>query len=253
MSDWNALDAELDCWSRAGRVATFWWRDDDACEPTPALSRLIALSDRYRVAIGLAVIPAKAGDALRDALTPYPAANVLQHGFAHLNHAPSNEKSAEYGAHRAVRIMSAELNDGLMRLQGMFEKRCLPLLVPPWNRISESLIPVLPSLGFRGLSAFSPRCSSSPAPGLRQVNTHADLIDWRSSRSFKGTARLAAEISAHLSARRRKEVDAGEPTGILSHHLVHDDDCWRFLQQLFARTRARENVQWLTAAEALES
>ncbi len=85
------------------------------------------------------------------------------------------------------------------------------------------------------------------------MNTHADLIDWRSGRVFKGTVRVAREIAAHLSARRIGQVDPNEPSGILSHHQVHDPDCWRFLEQLFTRTRARENVRWLSAEEALDT
>lgn len=253
MNEWDALDAELDRWTSAGSVATFWWRDDDAQAPTPALSRLLELSESHRVPLGLAVIPATAGAALSGALSPNAMTDVLQHGFAHANHAPSNEKKAEHGAHRPVSVMIAEIGDGTRRLRAVFDGRFLPLLVPPWNRVSESLVPMLPSLGLIGLSAFAPRSSASPAPGLKQVNTHVDLIDWRGGRGFKGAARIAEEIAAHLSSRRRSEVDAREPTGILSHHLAHDEGCWKFLEQLFTHTRAGENVRWLTPREALET
>lgn len=253
MIEWDVLDTELDQWAEADGVATFWWRDDDAHLPAPALSRLIELSESHGVPLGLAVIPAKAGDALLAALTPGPRTDVLQHGFAHVNHAPSNEKASEYGGHRPASVMTAEIAAGSRRLRAIFDKRFLPLFVPPWNRFSGSLTPVLPSLGLLGVSTFAPRRSPSPAPGLRQVNTHVDLISWRRGRVFKGTARLAGEIAAHLSARRREEVDGGEPTGILSHHLVHDIDCWRFLEQLFERTCGHENVRWLTPREALDT
>lgn len=253
MSDWDALDAELDRWAQAGRVATFWWRDDDAELPTPALSRLLALSEGYGVPLGLAVIPAMASETLSEALRKCAGIDVLQHGFAHVNHAPPKDKAAEFGPHRQTKIMTAEISDGARRLTEILEKRFLPLFVPPWNRISERLTPILPGLGLVGLSTFAPRHSTSPVPGLRQVNTHVDLIHWRGGRGFKGTARLAEEIADHLSARRQSRADPQEPTGILSHHLDHDTDCWDFLEQLFARTRARENVRWLSATEALDS
>lgn len=251
MNEWDALDAELDRWRRAGKVATFWWRDDDARVPTPALGRLLELSQSHLVPLGLAVIPATADAALAEALALNEMTQALQHGFAHANHAPSLEKKAEFGAHRPISAMTAEIADGTRRLRDMFDDRFLPLLVPPWNRISESLVPMLPSLGLVGLSAFAPRSSPSPAPGLKQANTHVDLIDWRRGRSFKGAPRIAAEIVAHLSSRRTSEVDASEPTGILSHHLIHDENCWKFLEQLFTRTQAGENVRWLTPGEAL--
>ena len=34
---WLGVESELGHWQRAGRVATLWWRDDDAAAPTPAL------------------------------------------------------------------------------------------------------------------------------------------------------------------------------------------------------------------------
>ncbi len=178
---------------------------------------------------------------------------VLQHGFAHANHAPADEKSAEYGDHRPADAMGAEILRGATRLRAVFGERFMPVFVPPWNRIAPGLVATLPSLGMVGLSAYGPRQSASPASGLRQVNTHADPIDWRGERGFKGTARVVAEIAAHLRARRSSTVDAREPSGVLSHHLVHDEDCWRFLDQLFSRTSRRENVRWLSALEALDS
>src|SRR6185503_10933091 len=83
---WDALDAELERWRAAGRVATFWWRDDDAVTDTPALRRLLELRASLDVPLALAVIPANA-DAALAALVP-PEVAVLQHGFAHRNHAP---------------------------------------------------------------------------------------------------------------------------------------------------------------------
>ncbi len=253
VSAWKALDDELDRWQQSESVATFWWRDDDAEAVTPALARLLGLSAAHLVPLGLAVIPAKAGKALMASVSACPATNVLQHGFAHANHAPSNEKKAEFGAHRPVDAMCAELKSGAERLEAIFDVRFLPVLVPPWNRVSQSLVPKLASTGLIGLSTFAPRQTASPAPRLKQINAHVDLIDWRGGRIFKGATRIAEEIAAHLSARRRSMVDSREPTGILSHHLVHDEGCWEFLEQLFARLRARENVRWLTPGEALDS
>ena len=41
MSEWVVLDVELEHWADAIRVVTFGWRDDDACTPTPELTRLL--------------------------------------------------------------------------------------------------------------------------------------------------------------------------------------------------------------------
>ena len=43
---WKALRHELDHWAALGRAAEFWWRDDDARQPSPELNVLIALARR---------------------------------------------------------------------------------------------------------------------------------------------------------------------------------------------------------------
>ena len=74
MSDWTALQEELEAWRASGRSATLWWRDDDATDCTPALERLLNLAGRYGVPVSLAVIPARATKGLAarlaDAATP---------------------------------------------------------------------------------------------------------------------------------------------------------------------------------------
>src|SRR5579859_3936699 len=99
-SGWADLDAELGIWQSAGRTADFWWRDDDAVVATPALDRLLALTEG--VPIALAVIPGQAGIGLAARLAGVPNVAVLQHGWQHVNHAPAEEKKSELGAHRSL-------------------------------------------------------------------------------------------------------------------------------------------------------
>ena len=55
---WPDLVNELDQWGEAERVATLWWRDDDAVAPTAGLERLLSIAGGVPVA--LAVIPSVA-------------------------------------------------------------------------------------------------------------------------------------------------------------------------------------------------
>src|SRR5271155_5313241 len=90
---WPDLAEELEHWGEAGRVATLWWRDDDAAVASAQLDRLLALA--HGVPIALAVIPALADIGLAARLTP-PAGSavaVLQHGWYHTNHADGRRKS----------------------------------------------------------------------------------------------------------------------------------------------------------------
>ena len=75
MANWDDLARELDAWHRERDVArTFWWRDDDAARVTPALMRLLALSDAAETPVALAVIPRDAEDGLREHLASPAAA-----------------------------------------------------------------------------------------------------------------------------------------------------------------------------------
>lgn len=245
---WAALDAELACWAEAGRVATLWWRDDDAARPTPALDRLLALRRGFDVPLALAVIPDAATEELADRLAPEDRVDPLQHGYRHRNHAPPGEKKAELGAHRPPEIVLADIAAGARRMEALFA-RARPVLVPPWNRIAPSLCERLAGLGLGGLSGHGARPACTAAPGLEQANTHVDLIDWHGTRGFVGVERAIADIVGQLAARRRDGADGAEPVGILTHHLAHDEGCWRFLEALFSRVGGRRAVRVAGATE----
>ena len=72
MSPWQQLSAELDQWQASGRVATLWWRDDDAAAVTPALERLLVLQRDRGVPLALAAIPARTREALARRLERNP-------------------------------------------------------------------------------------------------------------------------------------------------------------------------------------
>lgn len=248
---WALLDRELDCWAAAGRVATLWWRDDDAVRCTPALSRLLTLSTEFEVPVALAVIPSLARSDLVRYVDAFPNVKVLQHGYAHRNHAPTGVKAAEFDLHRPRHRIVDELIRGHERLNELFPCHGLPILVPPWNRIDRALLAELPPLGLSGLSTFRARERAEVVPGLRQTNCHVDLIGWRRTGRFVGSVKVLDELVAHLEARRSARVDPDEPTGMLTHHLEHDSDCWTFLETFLGRTRQHPAVRWIDAREAI--
>ena len=248
---WRALEDELDAWSDGGRAADLWWRDDDAQCPTAALQRLLALSVGTALPLALAVVPMGAEDALAPMLDAASGVSVIQHGYAHVNHAGVHGKKSELAALRPTGDALAELLRGRRRLARLFGDRFHAVLAPPWNRIDPLLVPALPGVGIRGLSTFGARRSAEPAAGLVQGNCHVDIVDWRGSRGFVGEDAALAALVDHLALRRRGEVDAGEASGILTHHLIMDEACWRFLGALFERTRPHPAVRWLAVEEAL--
>jgi hypothetical protein len=229
MTGWPDIQEELARWRDAGRAPVLWWRDDDAADATPALDRLLALRQAHGMPLALAVVPANATAALAARLATAPRVDLLQHGYAHTNHAPAGEKKSEIGLHRPAMVVLGELGTGWLAIERLFGSRGLPVLVPPWNRIAPSLVPALPEIGYRGLSTFDIRPRARPVSGLVQVNTHVDLIDWRASR-FAGSETVLAALARALAASR---TTTGEPVGILSHHLAMDEAAWDFLNSFW--------------------
>jgi len=240
---WRALEQELDRWPPGG--AEFWWRDDDATAPSAALDRLRGLGAQP---LALAVIPALLNPELPGFLADGEGkapVEVLQHGFAHRNHEPHSAKKAELGPARPAATVLAELACGRLTLAKSFGEQALGVLVPPWNRIDRSLAADLAEAGYRGLSTFGPR----PGERLRlaQVNTHIDIVDWRAGRAFIGAEAAVGLAVDHLVARRLGRVDAREPTGLLTHHLVMDAAAFDFTAEFLARTARHSAVQWRPA------
>jgi hypothetical protein len=252
MMDWRDLDRELDAWGRAGRSATFWWRDDDAIASTPALQRLLDLATTAAgqpLPLALAVIPAPADAGLAQALRIAHDVVALQHGYSHGNHAAAGTKKAEFPVGRDPSTALLDLAGGMRRMRELFADRALPVLVPPWNRIDPPLAERLTGLGIRGLSTYGPRAAQTAYRGLAVVNTHVDIVNWHPERRFLGIEGCLRLAIGHLAARREGRVDAGEPTGLLTHHLVHDDDAWSFLAMFLRRTSDHAAVRWMGARQ----
>ncbi len=249
MPDWvETLYCELDEWNFDGVEATFWWRDDDAQSPSPALDRVLDLAQQYGVQIALSVIPEPMENALATRLKT-ASATVLQHGFSHINYAPSGEKKMELGDHRLGTIVCDQLVAGFSVLDSVFGDQFIPVLVPPWNRIAPSLLRSLAKIGFIGLSTYDARQTDMATSGIRSVNTHVDIIDWKHGKRFIGAQRASKSIVEHLRGRRLGMFDSAEPTGLLTHHLVHDAECDQFLSELLASLDDHPAVRWRTAGE----
>lgn len=230
---WASLDEAL----AARREVRLWWRDDDAVSATPALDRLLALAHRHELPLSLAVIPAAASPSLIEAIAEEPNVDILVHGYAHANHAPAGAKKQELG-HRPAAEMLAELGQGLSTLRSCFGARCLPVLVPPWNRIDPALIDGLAALGFRGLSVAGPRPAAGPHD-LTAVNIHVDPIAWKQGGGLLDPVLVLSQF-IHV-------LEHDEPLGILTHHLVHDAWIWSFLDRLFGRLKNHANIRFLPA------
>jgi hypothetical protein len=245
MTVWRPLEIALERWSTAGRQADFWLRDDDAIEPTPALDRLIALTQAQDVPLTLAVIPAHARESLAAVVESSPLVTPVVHGWSHENHAPAAQKKQELGPHRPIADVLDELAEARRRMAGLFGSRMHAVLVPPWNRVDPNLVPHLEGLGFRALSVFGP---PKPEP-IQMINSTVDIMDWHGTRGCRDHSMLVGEIVAQLDA--APADDSRPPVGILTHHLVHDESAWVFLKGLFEVTTRSNASRWRSIGELL--
>jgi hypothetical protein len=223
-----AATAELERWHGEGLTLPVWWRDDDAIAPTPALERLLALAQEFNGPLHLAVIPQPATADLADRLKAAPTVVALTHGWKHANHAPPEQKKAEFGSHRPASSMLDEIAAARQRLDELFQKQALHVFTPPWNRVAPEVVEGLSTVGFAAISTFTPRQAKFAAGNLLQVNTHLDPVAWKSGGGLLDPALLDAQLARELEARRVGKADNTEPYGILTHHLVQDDATWAF-------------------------
>jgi hypothetical protein len=243
----EGLADELVAWQASGRVASFWWRDDDAGAGTPALARLVALSAETRVPVGLAAIPKLIESSLPPAVAGQPTVWLLQHGFAHIDHAKGlGEGAWELGPHRPPEIVLAELDAGREIMQGLFGDRFLPVIAAPWNHIDPRLMPGLLARGFVGVSSYGERPLFPPLPGFVEANIHFDPSKWKAGARFRGETAALEMILGHLRRRRSGEAEPEEPTGIVSHHAALDEASWDFLARLFRFVQRHPAASWLS-------
>ena len=243
---WDDLAKELDHWAAQGQVATFWWRDDDAQHPTAQLDRLLAVADGTPLC--LAVIPAMADEELAEYLRPYPSVTVLQHGWRHVNRTPAAVTASEYPPHRPVPAVATEVAAGRVILNGFFGSAALPVFVPPWHGFAADFVPLLADQNIRWLSQKDGISLCPPGAAIRHVNVQVVLMDWSAGR-FGDEAPYLAAMVGHLRARRTGGRPVDQPTGLLTHHLVQDEQSYDFMSRLLEFTGRHLAARWLNGGE----
>ena len=78
------------------------------------------------------------------------------------------------------------------------------------------------------------------------MNTHIDIIDWR-TRRFAGAEAVLGAFARALAAVR---AGTDEPLGVLSHHLAMDEAAWDFLNSLWERVGGAPGIG-IAAANSL--
>lgn len=248
---WQDLQDELALWQQANQPLSFWWRDDDAETDSPALSALLSLSEEFNIPLALATIPLGADESLSTAITTVnhrqgtKLITILQHGYSHRNHAPHPQKKQELGMHRDINTIIDELVIGKTKLSHLFSDCFVSVQVPPWNRIDDEIIERIASSNLFDVISRHGMVNNKKMP-INEVNIHIDILNFKGTTCFLGTGKVIAQILKHLQYRRANNYH-NEATGLMSHHLVHDEATWNFLRQFFTLTRSFDNIVWQDA------
>lgn len=231
------LGAELARWREAGRTATFWWRDDDARTPAPALGRLLKLCDTHQIPLTVAVIPDGERRPLGAVIGDRALVTVVQHGLDHENRRePGRLGDVPLGWPHAEIVR--RIADGWSRIAPL--PGALHVYVPPWNDLPPQVPQALTTLGYLGMSSAKGHVSQEGPP---RVDADVDILNWRGGARFKGWRRTLEEVRADLAARREAGF-ASRPIGFNTHHLAHDAAAWRFLDRFFRWSKRQPTLRW---------
>ena len=95
------------------------------------------------------------------------------------------------------------------------------------------------------LSTFG--AAKNEAAHLTQLNSTLDVIDWRGTRSLRNPIKLRDDFIAQLTT-PFFHVKDNPVIGLLTHHLVHDDTVWHFLDAFLQRLSAHKAVTFVDVA-----
>ena len=232
------LRRELSFWDAADQQPRMFLRDDDAVDVTPELLVLTQLVVHWKIPILLAVIPKFATLELGNFASKHELIAPAVHGYSHANHALENEKKCEFGDERSFKELMVDMENGREILQNLFPDNLSILFVPPWNRICEKALVASRLVGFKGISGFGWKFVHE---GQSYLNTHVDIIDWKHNKMGKSTEVIITEISKNFETSRQNGY---VPIGLLTHHLVHDENVWAILGEVFEILKTN-SIKWI--------
>jgi len=223
MTSWlDPVRAALD---GASHIVPWFFRDDDAGWDDDALRALLDVFARHTVPVDVAVIPAALHDGLAAELQRRAESQPLglhQHGFAHTNHEPANQRKCEFGPSRSRAEQRADLEAGRRRIADAFGSA--DVFVPPWNRITDDTIECLVELRYALLSRD--RGATPPNDAVPEVQV---TVDW-----MKDPSRVPTAITDSLGRDR--------VVGVMLHHAVMRDELER-LDDLLAFVASHPRVR----------
>jgi hypothetical protein len=241
-----SLVLEAGRWRRAGYTARLWWRDDDAAGASARLDQLLRISWESGTPLTLAVVPSGDMASLGARLAGVSLVSVAQHGVDHQNRR-TGPAAGEFPHDWPQGDLEIALRRGWSLVQTL--PGAQPVYVPPWNDAHPALEAALSACGYAGWSASGQVDDGLPG-ALPRADAHLDLLRWRGGARFRGKGRFLGELAAQMR-RRRKAGLWHAPIGLLTHHLAHDDQAWRFLADVLRWTARRAEFTWISLPDLI--
>lgn len=238
------LIEEFAMWIAENRQIRLFLRDDDAISDTPALRKLSDMCAHYSAPLLLAAIPKFADKSLAKLIGKVPLLTPAVHGYAHVSHSPMDHKPCEHDRFRPLETVVEEMVTARETLSALFDRNLSGLLVPPWNRIHDEVLPHITQSGFAGISAHGWMKDAMRAP---MVNVHMDIMHWSGGVVGRDREWIYRELAENLATARKSDW---QPVGILTHHLVHDDQAWDSLEAILEVAEIHR-AKWIAADDLL--
>ena len=237
---------------RSGYEVEFWWRDDDVFDSTEELKELISFSCLNKIPVNLAVIPKKLSNEAIKLIKQNSHISVVQHGYSHTNYANVGEPLNEFGHHRSLEIQLKEIQIGFEKLMTAFGNQFVPVFVPPWGHIADSVIEQISTIGIKGISMIGDR--DKIYPNLINNNVHVDIHSWKteSDSSYEVNIRSYNQIIDDIFNKIKIEKSDDEclTIGILTHSQIMGNNDWHIFGKLVKAIK-KMGIEFIDAEKIL--
>ena len=230
----------------------FWWRDDDVSDSTEELKILISFSYLNKIPVNLAVIPQNLSNEAIKLIKQNSHISVVQHGYSHINYANVGEPLNEFGHHRSLDTQLKEIRIGFDKLKTSFGNQFVPVFVPPWGHIADSVIEQISTIGIKGISMIGDR--DKIYPNLINNNVHVDIHSWKteSDSSYEVNIRSYNQIIDDIFNKIKIEKSDDEclTIGILTHSQIMGNNDWHIFGKLVKAIK-KMGIEFIDAEKIL--
>ncbi len=230
-------------------------RNDDVWRLDESFRTFFDFMLGQKIPVVYGVIPAKleedAALFLRRAKEQDPdLLDIVQHGYAHVNHAPAGEHHKyEFGETRTYEEQHEDIAKGMRIMQRAFGDTMTPGFIPPYHSDDAHTIDAIEALG---IPLYSSRLKV-PRPVKKFIEIPAQI--WANRADPQG---VASPMDFHGLSRDLAAVLASGPVSgiVFRHHMMahpKDKDVLAALMSLIVQERAKGNLRTVLFSELLNT